>query len=154
MITLETRAESRWPASDEDSVPPIAGFIASTFSPLAAEVARRCLSQVEPCPDTAVIIVSSSGDASTARTVANGDRISPLLFFQAVPNAVAGHIASRWDLRGPVVCLSPDRPDIEAGLDAARLLIRDGDAAEALVILIEQAETDSAHAVLVRGVQP
>lgn len=155
MTTLQTRAEASWPGSGADTqIPPIAGFIASTFSPLAAEVARRCLSQVTPVPETAVIIVSSSGDVSTAETVAKGERISPLLFFQAVPNAVAGHIAARWDLRGPVVCLSPETPGLEPGLAAARLVIRDGDAAEALVISIEQAEVDSAHAVLVRGVQP
>ena len=38
-----------------------------------------------------------------------GDRVGPLLFFQSVPNAVAGHVAARWGLTGPVVCLSGRR---------------------------------------------
>ncbi len=156
MITL---AEARWPLSTVDTIAPLAGFVESTFSPLAAEVARRCLQGADPQPQTAVIIVSSSGDLATARATAyavdRDKRLGPLLFFQAVPNAVAGYIAAKWDLRGPVVCLSPAQPGLAEGLAVAELVIRDGDANQALIISVEQAkaegERDTAVAVLVKG---
>jgi 3-oxoacyl-(acyl-carrier-protein) synthase len=154
-----TLAEARWPLSDVDALPALAGFVESTFSPLAAEVARRCLESAEPIAETAVIIVSSTGDLATARATAravdSGGRLGPLLFFQAVPNAIAGYIAAKWHLCGPVVCLSPAEPDLAEGLAVAELLFLDGDANQALIISVEQAKTeserDTARAVLVKG---
>jgi len=156
-----TLAESHWPLSDVDTVPALAGFVESSFSPLAAEVARRCLGSAtpKPGPATAVIIVSSTGDLATARATARAvdtrGRLGPLLFFQAVPNAVAGYIAAKWNLQGPVVCLSPAEPDLADGFAVADLLFRDGDANQALIISVEQAqaegERDTARAVLVKG---
>jgi 3-oxoacyl-(acyl-carrier-protein) synthase len=158
-MTLVTRAEARWPLSDEDSVPSLAGFVMSDFSPLAAEVARRCLEQVTISPRTAVIIVSASGDLETARAIARavdaGQRPGPLLFYQAVPNAVAGYLAARYGLTGPVICLGPQAPGVTDGLSVASLLLRDGDAEEALVISVEQGiatgEKGRATALLVKG---
>jgi 3-oxoacyl-(acyl-carrier-protein) synthase len=68
-----------------------------------------------------------------------GRRIVPLLFFQSVPNSAAGHVAARWGLCGPVVCVSPAADPAGEGRAVARLLIDDGDADEALIILAEQA---------------
>lgn len=170
-------ARASWPDSPADTEPPqLAGFVHSSFSPLVAEVARRCLAQVYGPPPaeaargarTAVIIASCSGDAATAaevaRAVAAGRRLGPLLFFQAVPNAVAGYVAACWELGGPVVSLSPDAgadpvpESLAEGLSAASLLIRDGDADEALVVVVEQAADDGgrdrALAVLVRSSEP
>jgi 3-oxoacyl-(acyl-carrier-protein) synthase len=164
-------AVARWPSSADDPPPrPLAGFVASSFSPLVAEVAERCLRDqyaTAPVPAalgerTAVVIASVSGDRQTtvdvAHAVDTGERVSPLLFFQAVPNAVAGHIAARWSLAGPVVCVSPtgcaaDDPALRDGLDVAALLISDGDADDALVVAVEQSTDprgDHAVAVLVR----
>lgn len=160
MKTMKTLASATWPLSNEDGVPALAGFVDSSFSPLAAEVARRVLTVVAPPADTAVIIVSHSGDATSARAteaaVRDGRRPSPLLFFQAVPNAVAGYIAAQWNLTGPVVCLAPPAPgDLSEGLALAELLIRDGDAGAALIISVEQgaedSANDSARALLVKG---
>ena len=141
---------------------PLPGFVISSFSPLAAAAAERCLAVRHgepPAVDgvgarTAVVVVSASGDAEMAAHVAHavddGARIGPLLFFQAVPNSVAGHVAARWGLRGPVVCLSPTGDPKAEGLAHARLLIDDGDADEVLVVLVEQdGAADSAHALLV-----
>jgi 3-oxoacyl-(acyl-carrier-protein) synthase len=151
MITL---ASAQWPLSPSDSLPSLAGFVESTFSPLAAEVAARCLLNTTAPPKTAVIIVSHSGDATSAeatlRAVQEGRRPSPLLFFQAVPNAVAGYIAAKWHLTGPVVCLAPAiAGDVADGLALAELLFRDGDAEGALIISVEQGEADAASALLV-----
>jgi hypothetical protein len=161
---LAVRATAAWPESDEDSLSPLAGFIESTFSPLVAEVAERCLRRGYGPPPldaglgerVAIVVMSPLGDVVSATRVARavdlGDRVGPLLFFQSVPHAVAGHVAARWGLGGPIVALS----SATAGLDVAALLIDDGDADAALVILAEQRRTgdDRAAAVLVTGPIP
>jgi hypothetical protein len=159
---LRVLAAAAWPESAADRTPPpIAAFIGSSFSPLAAEVARRCVGrrqaagEAEDRPVTAVVVVSALGDLAGAVHVAEttdaGGRLGPLLFFQAVPNAVAGHVAARWQLTGPVVCVG----DTGSGLDVAALLLADGDAEEALLIRVDQAHTadaqDRAAAVLLRA---
>ena len=162
---LRVLASAGWPESDEDVVAPaIAGFVVSSFSPLAAETARRCLLRrpaPTPAPDrpaaaerpvTAVVLVSPLGDLAgavhVAETVDGDGRLGPLLFFQAVPNAVAGHLAARWQLTGPVVCVG----DTATALAVTSLLLADGDADEALLIRVDQAHTpggaDRAAAVL------
>lgn len=149
-VGLSVLADAAWPESPADgTAPPIAGFVVSSFSPLAAEVARRCLSRRphdlradgdrDAGPGTAVILVSSLGDLASAVHVADAvdsaDRVGPLLFFQSVPNAVAGYLAAKWRLAGPVVSVGA----VAAGLEIAAALIEDGDADEALLVRIEQA---------------
>ena len=51
-------------------------------------------------------------------------------------------MAARWGLAGPVVCVSPVGDALAEGMDIADLLIADGDADEALVVLVEQGWTD------------
>ena len=154
-VTIRARA------SVSGNAPPLPGFVASAFSPLAAESARQCLMSAGPVADrTAIIIVSASGDVGTTRStslaVDAGKRPGPLLFFQAVPNAVAGYIAAKHGLHGPVVCLSLAAPAEQEGIAVADLLIRDGDADEALVISVEQStddpESGTASAVLVKSI--
>lgn len=154
-------AQARWPAGDDDELPAVAGFIESAFSPLIAAVAERCLSSYFGVPPaapaqgerTAIVVASATGDLATAAAVAAavqaGKRVPPLLFYQSNPNAVAGYIAARWGLSGPVVCTMPGRavggdggdPREEASarasaeaLATAGVLIDDGDADAALAI--------------------
>ncbi|MBB5872594.1 hypothetical protein F4553_006028 [Allocatelliglobosispora scoriae] len=189
-LTVVAQAE----ASGADA-PALAGFIASSFSPLVAEAAARCLtaagrsplvhgntpagtppSTVSDAEDgarrkdgaaarrTGIVILSASGDVATnvsiAQGVDSGARLGPLLFFQAVPNAVAGHVAARWGLTGPVVCLSPAGDALAEGYAVAELLILDDDADEVLVIVAEQSDLDGdrdhalAQLVCDKGVQP
>ncbi|WP_018350591.1 beta-ketoacyl synthase chain length factor [Longispora albida] len=153
-MTLVTVAEASWPAGQ--TPPGLPGFVLSQFSPLAAATAERCLSQYteKDLERTAVILVSTSGDLASAVGVAEavdaGKRIGPLLFFQSVPNAVAGHIAARHGLSGPVVSLCPLGEPLDEGLELAALLIADGDAGSALIVHVEL-EPCNAFAVLVRG---
>ena len=156
---LAVSAAAAWPESDDDrQVRPLAGFIVSTFSPLLAEVAERVLRRSGERPPgrvTALVIVTALGDvtsaAQVAETVDAGGRVGPLLFFQAVPNAVAGYLAARWDITGPVVCVG----SIAAGLDVSRLLIDDADADDVLVVWVDVAVTeedrDQAAAILAAG---
>ncbi|MFI5833566.1 hypothetical protein ACIA5A_07785 [Micromonospora sp. NPDC051300] len=142
-------AEARWPEDGDGRAPALPGFVHSEFAPLVAAVAERCLARrygSGPLPAgnrTAVLLASASGDTAGAAhvraTVAAGGRVGPLFFFQSVPNSVAGHVAARWGLDGPVVCLSPTGDPRAEGEAEAELLRDDGDAAQALLILIELA---------------
>lgn len=169
---LAVLAAAQWPEDPADVQPPqVPGFVVSAFNPLVAAVAERCLGRrpvtgpdpsappVTAPPVTAVILVSALGDLTSAEHVATtldaGGKVGPLLFFQSVPNAIAGHIASRWSLTGPVVCVA----GLDAALAIAELLIADGDTDEALIVRVELtddavAAPDLAAAVLVRGGDP
>jgi hypothetical protein len=160
-----------WPEEDDGEVTPLAGFIDSNFSPLVAEVAGRALARralarraVGLAPPeataglTAIVLVTALGDVTSAARVAAavdaGKRVPPLQFFQCVPNAVAGYLAARWHLAGPVACVS----GTTAGLDVAALLIDDGDADDVLVVRADLAVTagqrDSGAAILVTRCTP
>jgi hypothetical protein len=144
-VGLMVSVSASWPETDADvEVTPLAGFIESNFSPLVAQVAGRVLRGRDQSPGTvtAIVIVTALGDVTSAARVAaavdGGGRVPPLLFFQSVPNAVAGYLAARWHLTGPVVCVS----GTSAGLAVAALLIDDADADEALVVRVDLAVTD------------
>ncbi|MBP2404243.1 hypothetical protein SNS2_2028 [Streptomyces netropsis] len=157
-ISVLSRAE--WPEAGDDPVkgpPKLAGFVVSSFAPLAAEAAERCLRRAygeppaQPGRDrrTAVLVVSKAGDTATDRAVAKavdaGRSVQPLLFFQSVPNAVIGYVAKRWGLVGPVVCLSPAGDPEQEALATADLLLLDDAADDALIVLLELASEDGAH---------
>jgi Beta-ketoacyl synthase, N-terminal domain len=157
---LTVCSSASWPETGSDGeVPALAGFIESNFSPLLAEVAARALrGRAQPQGSgkvTAIVMVTALGDVTSATRVAAavdaGRRVPPLLFFQSVPNAVAGYLATRWHLTGPVVCVSGTR----AGLEVAAALIDDADADEALVVRVDLAVTDDdrdrAAALIVTG---
>jgi hypothetical protein len=157
---LTVSSSASWPETEADGeVTALAGFIESDFSPLVAEVAGRVLRSRDQSQAsgkvTAIVIVTALGDVTSATRVAAavdaGERVPPLLFFQSVPNSVAGYLAARWHLTGPVVCVS----GTTAGLDVAALLIDDADADEALVVRVDLVVTDGdrdrAAAILVTG---
>ncbi|MEU5942179.1 beta-ketoacyl synthase chain length factor [Micromonospora sp. NPDC047548] len=157
-------AEARWPEPGDGPPPALPGFVHSPFHPLVAAVADRCLTRrygPRPAPAgtrCALVLVSAAGDrpsgAHVRATVAAGGRVGPLFFFQSVPNSVAGHVAARWELDGPVVCLSPTGDPRADGTAEADLLLYDGDADEALLVLIEEAPDGAptgAVAVLLGG---
>jgi hypothetical protein len=154
---LAVLASAGWPAAAGGEPPAIAGFITSSFSPLVAVVAEACLrSYFGPPPGetartqrTAIVLASATGDIGTAAAVGQavdaGRRVPPLLFYQSSPNAVAGYIAARWGLAGPVVCTIPAGDALADALASATLLIEDGDAAAALVIVANQGSGATDH---------
>jgi hypothetical protein len=158
---LTVSSSAAWPeVGVSGEVTPLAGFIDSNFSPLVAEVAERALRrgrrELQPSRVvTAIVLVTALGDVTSATRIAAavdaGTRIPPLHFFQSVPNAVAGYLAARWHLTGPVVCVS----DTRAGLEVAALLLDDADADQALVVRVDLAasegDPDSAAAIVVIG---
>jgi hypothetical protein len=151
---LAVLAHSAWPARPRAALPAVPGFIVSSFSPLAAHLAELCLLQYFGSPPadpglgrrTGVVLASTTGDIATAAAVARavdaGRAVPPLLFYQSNPNAVAGHIAARWGLEGPVVCTIPARRGLADAMDSAALLIEAAEATAALVILADQGRPD------------
>jgi Beta-ketoacyl synthase, N-terminal domain len=156
---LTVLARSEWPASPRAVLPAIPGFIVSSFSPLAAELAQSCLRHYFGAPPadpergqrTAIVLASTTGDIATAAAIASAvDHarvVPPLLFYQSNPNAVAGHIAARWGLAGPVVCTIPAGPGLADALESAALLIEDSAADAALVVLADQGGPDGDRGV-------
>ncbi|HET9897085.1 MAG TPA: beta-ketoacyl synthase chain length factor [Streptosporangiaceae bacterium] len=151
---LAVLASASWPGTRADGLPAVAGFVTSGFSPLVAAVADLCLTRYfgEPpaAPEygarTALVLTSTTGDLVTSAAIAEavqaGRRVPPLLFYQSNHNAVAGYVAARWELRGPMACTMPCGSAGAAALDqamtdgaaSAALLVADGDADAALVI--------------------
>jgi len=143
---LVVLAEAQWPEPGDDVPPGVPGFVESAFNPLAAAAAERCLERAGVLSGTTGVVIVTTGDRVSAdaveRLVALGKRVGPLFFFQSVPNSIAGWIAAKWDLRGPVVCVT------DGGFDEAALLIGDGDADQVLIV---QVAADEASARIVSG---
>jgi hypothetical protein len=159
---LAVLARARWPQEGPDTkLPGIAGFILSSFSPLAAHVAEQCLRGYFGSPPadpargqgTAVVLTSTSGDIGTATAIADaldsGQRMPPLLFYQSNPNAVAGYIAARWGLAGPVICTIAAGDALADAMDCAARLIENGEATAALVIAANQERDGRDHGTAV-----
>lgn len=144
---LRVLARTVWQAGSRP--PAIAGFIVSEFSPLAAALAEECLAGFFGAPpadpvrgaQTAIILTSSTGDLATAAAAAGavdaGQRMPPLLFFQSNPNAVAGYIAARWGLSGPVQCTVSAADPLADAMGSAELLRLDQAAQAALIIMAD-----------------
>ena len=159
---LSVLARAQWPQEGPDTeLPGIAGFILSSFSPLAAHVAEQCLRGYFGAPPadpargegTAIVLTSTSGDIGTATAIADaldsGRRVPPLLFYQSTPNAVAGYIAARWALAGPVVCTIAAGDALADAMGCAARLIENGEATAALVIAANQERNGSDHGTAV-----
>jgi 3-oxoacyl-(acyl-carrier-protein) synthase len=159
---LSVLARARWPQEGSATeLPGIAGFVMSSFSPLAAHVAEQCLRAYFGSPPadpargegTAIVLTSTSGDIGTATAIADaleaGRRVPPLLFYQSNPNAVAGYIAARWGLSGPVICTIVAGDALADALDYAARLIKDREATAALVIDANQERNGSDHGTAV-----
>lgn len=144
-------ARGRWTAADDGPPPAVAGFTGSDFSPSVAVAAERCLrghhgeAPTTGSPLTALVLVSDHGDLATHRAVADaldhGRRVAPLLFFQSNPNAVLGHIAARWNLRGPVLALGPGHG---TPAETAAGLLQDGEAEHVLLLTAEPGRSTAA----------
>ncbi|HEY8534359.1 MAG TPA: hypothetical protein VIL44_10930 [Micromonospora sp.] len=141
LVPWGARAEGL-PGAAEVDLPPLPNFVVSRFSPLVAEVVRRCLAGRDVSgPATAVVLGSVVADATTAdvaaRDLASGNVHNPLLFFQSVPSSVLGAIAREFGITGPMTCLSA-RDDLpRLLLDTATLLLAEEPIERVLVIGVE-----------------
>ncbi|GHH89129.1 hypothetical protein [Streptomyces capitiformicae] len=124
------------------ALPRLPGFVESAFSPLAYEVAARCLTE---CPGdgsrTAVALASLMGDTTTAdlasRRVVSGRVHNPLLFMQATANSVLGHMSREFGITGQMFSLSTLDDPVTELLAMADLLLEDPELDRVLVVGIE-----------------
>lgn len=123
-------------------LPRLPGFVESAFSPLAYEVAARCLTERPGDGSrTAVALASLMGDTTTAdlasRRVVSGRVHNPLLFMQATPNSVLGHISREFRITGQMFSLSTLDDPVTELLAMADLLLEDPELDRVLVVGVE-----------------
>lgn len=124
------------------ALPRLPGFVESAFSPLAYEVAARCLTE---CPGdgsrTAVALASLMGDTTTAdlasTRVVSGRVHNPLLFMQATANSVLGHMSREFRITGQMFSLSTLDDPVTELLAMADLLLEDPELDRVLVAGVE-----------------
>ncbi|MFC9502932.1 hypothetical protein [Streptomyces sp. NPDC057002] len=138
---------------DDIELPRLPGFVESAFSPLAYEVARRCLAERpgDGGSRTAVALAGLMGDTTTAdlassRMVA-GRVHNPLLFMQATPNSVLGHMSREFGITGQMFSLSTLDDALTELLAMADLLLEDPELDRVLVLGVELGGGERAAAV-------
>jgi hypothetical protein len=139
---------------DDIPLPRLPGFVESAFSPLSYEVSRRCLTE---SPDggtsrsseaesgggtrTAVALASLTGDTTTAdlasRRMVSGKVHNPLLFMQATPNSVLGHISREFGITGQMFSVSTLGDPVTELLMLADLLLEEPELDRVLVLGVE-----------------
>ncbi|MFF3328641.1 hypothetical protein ACFYWX_03615 [Streptomyces sp. NPDC002888] len=139
---------------DDIPLPKLPGFLWSAFSPLAFEVSSRCLTER---PDggtsrsseaesgggsrTAVALASLMGDTTTAdlasRRMVSGEVHNPILFMQATPNSVLGHMSREFGITGQTFSLSSLDDPVTELLAMADLLLEDPELDRVLVLGVE-----------------
>ncbi|MGW3645916.1 hypothetical protein [Streptomyces sp. NPDC000878] len=124
------------------ALPKLPGFVESAFSPLAYEVAARCLTERPGDGDrTAVALVSLAGDTTTAdlasSRMVSGRVHNPLLFMQATANSVLGHMSREFGITGQMFSLSTLADPLTELLAMADLLLEDPELERVLVVGVE-----------------
>lgn len=131
--------------SGDIPLPRLSGFVESSFSPLAYEVSRQCLTERPGDGSrTAVALASLMGDTTTAdlasRRMVSGRVHNPLLFMQATANSVLGYMSREFGITGQMFSLSTlDNPVTEL-LAMAELLLEDPGLDRVLVLGVELTE--------------
>ncbi|MFI9580567.1 hypothetical protein ACIHCQ_01670 [Streptomyces sp. NPDC052236] len=134
--------------SGDIPLPRLSGFVESSFSPLAYEVSRQCLTE-RPGDDpdgsdgsrTAVALASLMGDTTTAdlasRRMVSGRVHNPLLFMQATANSVLGYVSREFGITGQMFSLSTLDDPVTELLAMAELLLEDPGLDRVLVLGVE-----------------
>ncbi|MGW0828184.1 hypothetical protein [Streptomyces sp. NPDC002845] len=127
---------------DDIALPKLPGFVESAFSPLAYEVAARCLTAHPGDGDrTAVALASLTGDTTTAdlasSRMVSGRVHNPLLFMQATANSVLGHMSREFGITGQMFSLSTLADPLTELLAMADVLLDDPELDRVLVLGVE-----------------
>ncbi|MDX2599401.1 beta-ketoacyl synthase N-terminal-like domain-containing protein [Streptomyces caniscabiei] len=143
LVVLAAATATHGTGRDGDiPLPRLPGFVESAFSPLVYEVAARCLTE-RPADHsrTAVVLASLMGDTTTAdlasRRVVSGRVHNPLLFMQATPNSVLGHLSREFGITGQMFSVSTFDDPVTELLDMADLLLEDPELEQVLVVGVE-----------------
>jgi hypothetical protein len=142
------------PGAAPQALPRILGFAISRFGPLVHAVAATCLGPAGTAGDhvgqygarTAIVLATMYGDAVTADTQTQwtvaGKLTNPLLFFQSVPTSILGHLTRRYNIHGPLTCISAVLDPAGDALRVADTLLDDPDLYQVLVIGVETRTND------------
>ncbi|MFC9681393.1 hypothetical protein [Streptomyces sp. NPDC056948] len=137
---------------DDIALPRLPGFVESAFSPLAYEVVRQCLTERPGVGSrTAVALAGLMGDTTTAdlasRRMVAGRVHNPLLFMQATPNSVLGHMSREFGITGQMFSLCTLDDALAELLAMADLLLEDPELDRVLVLGVELGGGERAAAV-------
>jgi hypothetical protein len=129
---------------DSSRLTRLPGFIESSFSPLAYQVAEKCLTARPVTGERAGIVLASQfGDSATAdlasRLLVEGRPHNPLLFMQATPAAVLGFISKEFGITGPTLALSSSDRAGSGPLEVAADLLATGELDAVLAVGVELA---------------
>jgi len=143
LTVLAAATASHGTGRDDDiELPKLPGFVESAFSPLAYEVAARCLTARPGDGDrTAVALASLTGDTTTAdlasSRMVSGRVHNPLLFMQATANSVLGHMSREFGITGQMFSLSTLADPLTELLAMAGVLLDDPQLDRVLVLGVE-----------------
>lgn len=168
---MTTRPELEIVAGAEAHVgpplPTVVGFIETDFAPLVYAAVRECVGDARSehrltgvGDRVAIILGSRYFDAAILELSVehvNRGRVSPILFYQAVPTSVLGQIARDYRLTGPVSCAAVLGDACAEVLELARVVLAAGDADWVLGLTVETHPDPAlgfARADLVRAAGP
>ncbi|MEU9190351.1 hypothetical protein AB0D14_38710 [Streptomyces sp. NPDC048484] len=140
---LATATAAHGTGRDDDiPLPRPSGFVESSFSPLAYEVSRLCLTERPGDGSrTAVALASLMGDTITAdlasRRMVSGQVHNPMLFMQATPNSILGYVSREFGITGQMFSLSTLDDPVAELLAMADLLLEDPGLDRVLVLAVE-----------------
>ena len=129
--------------------------MASNFAPLVYAAVRACVGDPRSgvLPEdiggrVGIVLGSRRFDTVTLELSVdhvNRGRVSPILFYQAVPTAVLGQIARDYRLTGPVSCVAVTGDARAEVLELARVLLGD-ECVEWVLALTVEMDPDPAQA--------
>ncbi|MBV9024094.1 MAG: hypothetical protein JO362_09950 [Streptomycetaceae bacterium] len=127
---------------DDTPLPKLSGFVESSFSPLAYEVSKECLTERPGDGSrTAVVLASLQGDTITedlaGQRMVSGRVHNPLLFMQATANSVLGYLSREFQITGQMFSLSTLDDPVTELLAMADLLFEDPELERVLVLGVE-----------------
>jgi hypothetical protein len=146
-----------WDRACPEDVPPVPGFIESSFNPLVYAAVSRLsdAGAIRPGEGTALLLGSLFGDATTndlaSRQMIQGKPDNPLLFYQSVVNSIVGYISREKGITGTTLCMSGYGNVASALLEQAGLLLASGDAEQVVVVGAEIAGSDKSDLLWSRG---
>ncbi len=108
-LDLRILAYARWPETEDDTLTPIAGFVVSSFNPLVAEVADRCLSRRA---------ANSTAPKSSVSTAFDNTAFDNTAFDNTVPDSSTAQAPTSTAIL--LVSVGGDRATARAIADAVR----------------------------------
>ncbi|GFN30747.1 hypothetical protein [Paenibacillus xylaniclasticus] len=134
---------STLPEDRHANIPPVPGFIESSFNPLVYRTIQYYAEndRIRDRSKLAIILGSTFGDTATAdlasRNLLSGRLRNPLLFYQSVPNSILGYASSQYQMTEMFTCITYSGGAAAALLEMAELYLAMPEVEQVLVIGVE-----------------